>query len=289
MEFARAAAQHFGNPLIEYYVTPKDIVDLIDILPVAYDEPFANTSVVPAYYCAKLARDNGISLMLAGDGGDELFGGYPSFTEVPRLVNAFSKVPGMRCAGRAFRLVAAPLLSRVTSPKYASLFEYGSTYSYAYMLRRALFLPWELPELMGDADAARDGWRQLEAESGLRRQVEALPTPRAKISALETSLYMRSQLLRDSDWAGMAHSLEIRVPLVDTFFFRRIVGALASPAPPGKRDMAATPAKPLPDAVLNRPKTGFAVPMREWLLPRLVAQDRGGLLCLSGPARRSAC
>ena len=77
---------------------------------------------------------------------------------------------------------------------------------------------------------------------------------------------MRSQLLRDSDWAGMAHSLEIRVPLVDTFFFRELAPMLASATPPSKLDMAASPAKPLPDEVLNRPKTGFAVPMRDWLL-----------------------
>ncbi|HCH57864.1 MAG TPA: asparagine synthetase B, partial [Rhodospirillaceae bacterium] len=93
-----------------------------------------------------------------------------------------------------------------------------------------------------------------------------LKTPRAKISALESTWYMRSQLLRDSDWAGMAHSLEIRVPLVDTFFFRELAPMLASSTPPGKLDMAASLAKPLPDEVLNRPKTGFAVPMRNWLL-----------------------
>ena len=93
-----------------------------------------------------------------------------------------------------------------------------------------------------------------------------MPTSRTRVSALEATWYMRNQLLRDSDWAGMAHSLEIRVPLVDTVFFRRIAPMLVSETQPGKRDMAASPAKPLPDDVLNRPKTGFAVPMPNWLL-----------------------
>lgn len=92
MSFARAAAQHFGNDLIEYYVTPQDIVDLIDILPDCYDEPFANTSVVPAYYCAKLARDHGVSLMLAGDGGDELFGGNTRYVR-QSVFSFYSRVP----------------------------------------------------------------------------------------------------------------------------------------------------------------------------------------------------
>ena len=113
MEFARAAAQHFGNPLIEYYVTPKDIVDLIDILPVAYDEPFANTSVVPAYYCAKLARDNGISLMLAGDGGDELFGGNTRYIR-QSVFGLYSRVPAWLRRGLLEPALAVPLPDSIT-------------------------------------------------------------------------------------------------------------------------------------------------------------------------------
>jgi asparagine synthase (glutamine-hydrolysing) len=116
-----------------------------------------------------------------------------------------------------------------------------------------------------DPYLAATGWLQLEAESPLRREVARIGSPRLKITALETSLYMRNQLLRDADWAGMAHSLEIRVPLVDTFLFKALAPALASSSPPGKRDMAKTPGEPLPDAVLNRRKTGFSIPVQEWL------------------------
>ena len=76
---------------------------------------------------------------------------------------------------------------------------------------------------------------------------------------------MRNQLLRDSDWAGMAHGLEIRVPLVDATLLQRIAPMLAGTNPPGKRAMALTAPKRLPDAVLDRPKTGFSVPVRDWL------------------------
>jgi len=75
MAFARSAARHFGARHHEYYVTPADVVDLMPRVASAYDEPFANTSVVPAYYCARMARSAGVKLLLAGDGGDELFGG----------------------------------------------------------------------------------------------------------------------------------------------------------------------------------------------------------------------
>ena len=79
----------------------------------------------------------------------------------------------------------------------------------AYLLRRAIFMPWELPRLM-DPDMARDGWLEVEEGSFHRRQVDRLKTPRTKVAALESTWYMRNQLLRDSDWAGMAHSLEIQ-------------------------------------------------------------------------------
>ena len=72
---------------------------------------------------------------------------------------------------------------------------------------------------------------------------------------------MRNQLLRDADWAGMAHSLEIRTPLVDATLFAEIAGLNAS-----KLDMAAAPHLPLPSSILNRPKTGFYMPIREWLV-----------------------
>src|SRR5205814_7421411 len=78
--------------------------------------------------------------------------------------------------------------------------------------------------------------------------------------------------------AGMAHSLEIRVPLVDLKLLRELAPLLASAHPPAKRDMARSPRTPLPDAVLTRPKTGFVMPVRAWLLQSfdpLAARERG--------------
>jgi len=73
--FARETAKHFGTQHHEYFVTPVDIFSAIPKIAAAYDEPFGNSSAIPTYYCAKVAAENGVKLMLAGDGGDELFGG----------------------------------------------------------------------------------------------------------------------------------------------------------------------------------------------------------------------
>ena len=75
LDFARIAVRQFGAEHNEYIVTPGDVLSLIDKLPAIYDEPFGNASVVPAYYCAKMAREAGVEVLLGGDGGDEIFGG----------------------------------------------------------------------------------------------------------------------------------------------------------------------------------------------------------------------
>lgn len=270
---AEKIAGHYDTAHQTQRIKGADFRDEYQRLCSAMDQP--SIDGVNTYFVSKVTAGTGLKVALSGLGGDELFGGYPSFSEIPRMVGVLGAVPGMRCAGRAFRRIAAPAISAVTSPKYASLFEYGANYPDAYLLRRALFMPWELPKLM-DPAMARDGWAELEETTGRRHQVDRLKSSRAKVSALETTWYMRSQLLRDSDWAGMAHSLEIRVPLVDTFFFKKIAPMLVSDTPPGKRDMAASPAKPLPDEVLNRPKTGFAVPMRAWLMKDDPTADERG-------------
>ena len=270
---AEKIARHYDTAHQTQRIKGADFQEEYTRLCAAMDQP--SIDGVNTYFVSKVTAETGLKVAMSGLGGDELFGGYQSFAEIPRMVETLGAVPGLRCMGRALRRISAPLVSAVTSPKYASVFEYGTTYPDAYMLRRALFMPWELPKLM-DPDMARAGWAELEEKSGRRHQVDGLKTVRAKVCALESTWYMRSQLLRDSDWAGMAHSLEIRVPLVDTFFFKRIAPMLASDTPPGKRDMAASPAKALPDEVINRPKTGFAVPMRDWLLKDdPTATDRG--------------
>jgi asparagine synthase (glutamine-hydrolysing) len=152
------------------------------------------------------------------------------------------------------------------SPKAAGLLNYGGTYPGAYLLRRGLFMPWELGQVM-TAESMAEGLRRL---LPLDQIAEALkPSPKsafAKVAALEASLYMRNQLLRDTDWASMAHSLEVRVPLVDAKLLRALAPVTtATTFPRSKRWLAESPKIALPQPVLDRAKTGFGTPVQTWL------------------------
>jgi asparagine synthase (glutamine-hydrolysing) len=89
MEYARCAAEHYGSRRHEYYLKPADIVTAIPVIAREYDEPFGNESAVPTYFCAKTARDAGFERMLAGDGGDEIFGGNARYAKQKLFENYF--------------------------------------------------------------------------------------------------------------------------------------------------------------------------------------------------------
>jgi asparagine synthase (glutamine-hydrolysing) len=262
---AEAVAATYGTRHHTRWVTGADFHGDLGALLAAMDQP--SIDGVNTYFVAKEAAAMGLKVALSGLGGDEFFGGYDTFRQVPALVGHLGWVPGGAALGRGLRVVAAPLLghlARHISPKAAGLLEYGTTYGDAYLLRRGLFMPWELGSVL-DADLLRAGWRELAPRLALATCAAGIAQPRAKVAALEMTWYMGNQLLRDADWAGMAHSLEIRVPLVDAEFFAQVAPHVGGAGAPTKQAMAEVLAEPLPGAVLGRPKSGFFVPVREWL------------------------
>ncbi len=90
--FARRVAKHFNTNHHEYYVTPKDVLDAIPLIAQTYDEPFGNASAIPAYYCAKFAKEHGINTMIGGDGGDEIFAGNERYSK-QKIFEAYEHIP----------------------------------------------------------------------------------------------------------------------------------------------------------------------------------------------------
>lgn len=112
MEYARIAARHFGTDHHEYYVTPDDLVRSIPEVAAHYDQPFGNSSALPAYYCARLAKADGIEKMLAGDGGDELFGGNSRYAK-QRIFGWYERIPAPLRGGLVEPLLGLPGAGRL--------------------------------------------------------------------------------------------------------------------------------------------------------------------------------
>jgi asparagine synthase (glutamine-hydrolysing) len=240
---------------------------------------------VNTWFVSKAAKEAGLKVAISGLGSDEILGGYPSFTDIPNWVSKMrliSSLPGLGALGRQ---LLSWLPSARTNPKLAGLPQYGGSYPGAYLLRRGLFMPWELDEVLGDPAFVAEGMRRLNPLGSLSRTLSPMSrSPISRIAALESCHYMRNQLLRDADWAGMAHSIEIRVPLVDVSFLRSV--SSATPHLSGRRGkaaLAASPSVPLPTEVANRAKTGFGVPTGAWLA-RIVGDN--GFAKTKGEASR---
>ena len=264
MVSARYSASHETR-----WITRHDFENELPRILAAMDQP--STDGVNTYFVSKAAAEAGMKVAISGLGGDELFAGYPSFRDVPKIRRVASLFGATPRLGRTFRNLLLPLARQFTSPKYAGVLEYGGSYAGAYLLRRALFMPWELSEVM-DPELAAQGWEDLQQLTLLESTTRGLSNERQIVSALELGWYMRNQLLRDSDWAGMAHSLEIRVPYLDVSFFRSLAPLVAGGHVPGKADLARALKPALPDEIVRRSKTGFSVPVREWCIDMFGSQ-----------------
>ena len=266
---AEATAREFGFAHTSRSVGREEFSAERERLLAAMDQPTIDG--VNTYFVSKVASESGLKVALSGLGGDELLAGYSSFAQIPKIVRYAKPFSYL---GKGFRWVSEPVLRHFTSPKYASLFEYGGSYGSSYLLRRSLYMPWELPHVL-DRDLVREGWRELATIARLEATTNGIASSRLRVSALETAWYMRNQLLRDADWASMAHSLEVRVPLVDVVLLREVAKLVAAGHPPGKSAMAHCARKSLPAAILSRSKTGFSVPVREWLDGEGLREGRG--------------
>jgi len=263
---AQKVAERYGTDHQTRYVSREEFDADIPRILAAMDQP--SIDGVNTWFVAKAAAERGLKVVVSGLGGDELFGGYPSFRDVPNWVRRYAIPSRIPLLGRLARaaIVALGASRHGLNPKAPGLLQFGGTYPGAWFVRRGVFMPWELKELMG-AEMAHEGLRRLHP----LRLVEDAMTPDpgnafGRVAAMEAGLYMRDQLLRDVDWAGMAHSLEIRVPLVDRALLGRLAGLVGSRAlGEGKQLLAMGPQPGLPTEIAARRKTGFGTPVQHWL------------------------
>jgi asparagine synthase (glutamine-hydrolysing) len=264
--YARITAGHFGAELHEYIVTPKDVLDAIETVVEVYDEPFGNSSVVPAYFCARLAKTHGIDTLLGGDGGDEIFGGNERYA-ADKVFARYQQIPAVLRKG-----LLEPLLK--IAPAFHPLIEKGKKYVrraniplpdrfYSYYPVMALgmenvFSP-EFLETLGPYEPA--GWA--------RHLVQGAKT----VSDLDTLLYLDMKFtITDNDLrkvTGMAEKAGVRVayplldhPLVD--FAAAMPAGLKVKGQELRYAFKRSLTDFLPKAVIDKKKHGFGLPIGVW-------------------------
>jgi asparagine synthase (glutamine-hydrolysing) len=267
LPYARQVAEQFGTEHHEYLVEPK----LIEVLPElvwAYDEPFADSSMLPTYYVSKLAREQ-VTVALSGDGGDEIFGGYRNY----RYEAILAALPGpARLAGGLLgpllpdRLRAKTRVSGMNRDLASRAVDMNL--HFATVSRDRLYTPGFYCQVE-DHDPRR---RQLDLFAGTE-SLNAI----ARLQKADVEMWLPDDILTKVDKASMLNSLETRAPLLD-----QELAAYVASLPANVRTRAGTlkyllkrvAGTILPAEVMQRRKQGFAMPVEDWFRCELAAYSR---------------
>ncbi|HMS41492.1 MAG TPA: asparagine synthase (glutamine-hydrolyzing) [Pyrinomonadaceae bacterium] len=264
LKYARIAAKHFNTEHHEFVVTP-DLVETVDELVWHFDEPFADPSALPTFMVSKMARDF-VTVVLSGDGGDELFAGYTRYV-TDKKRSGLEKLPS------AFRENLLKPLSKAL-PHSAK----GKNYLYNVSLEateRYIDSVSYLGNLKRKSLYSREFFNNLNGGFGkaenlfgqIARQVST-GNPIDNLLYLDSKTYLVSDILTKVDRMSMATSLEARVPLLDhklIEFVTNIPTELKLKNLETKYIFRKAISGIVPQEILNRPKQGFGVPLNEWI------------------------
>ena len=278
-DYAGLVASPFGSTHHELVLDSSRIVDDLPRILRHLDQP--TLDAVNSFYVSEAVAKTGIKAVLSGTGGDELFGGYPSFRRLPAAFRLKRRLGRMAPA-------VAPAVSLMLPERLSERWQHfmagNGRIDGAYRTQRGLFMPAELERLAGPA--LRDRWAPTAARVAAAESVlfgGAAPTLEGDVSRLETRVYLGSQLLRDLDVMSMAHGLEVRVPFVDHVLVDAVWPDLgAHPAlMRNKRLLHETLHRALPPEAVDRPKQGFTLPFKQWVGGELQPFVRSGMAYLA--------
>jgi len=270
---AAAVARHLGTEHTELYVDPHTARDVIPCLPDMFDEPFADSSQIPTFLVSEMTRRH-VTVALSGDGGDEIFAGYNRHIHAASVARLRSRIPaGMRHAvASAIEAVSPVAWTRVgrVLPSRLKQAEFGDKMhklsatladgSDDWMIRSAGI--WDVP------DAVARGGHEFRSAWGMAGAQDIVANAMERLQYRDTLTYLPDDVLVKVDRATMAVALEARAPLLD----HRVV-AFSWTLPPnlklrgriGKYLLRQVLYRHVPQALMERPKMGFSIPLGDWL------------------------
>lgn len=272
---ARRTAERFGAEHTEVLVTPDEVLSRLPEAIAAMDQPTMDG--INTYFVSDAAKRSGLTVALSGLGGDEVFAGYSTFQTVPRLWRwqGWLSAKGTR-KGAAWLTSLLPIAPDAKM-KLRSLLV-GETFlpdgmpmdSSPYLFARALFVPEAVNQLLAETEGQRDLSMWHERVCAVWQETEEFE-PMGKVSVLEMRHYLLNTLLRDTDFMSMAHSLEVRPPLLDTAIVTNVLPLPDKTKRDGKtpKTLLVNAVGDLPNEVVYRRKTTFTFPWERWLRTNL--------------------
>ncbi|MEO8901659.1 MAG: asparagine synthase (glutamine-hydrolyzing) [Polyangiaceae bacterium] len=269
--YAKAVARHLGTEHTEHYVTAQEALDVIPRLPQMFDEPFADSSQIPTFLVAQLARRD-VTVALSGDAGDELFGGYSRYSVTRDTWRAMSRFPRKLRGALAFAMARAPAGApdrilraltrhRLSRERLRAISQVFGARDVDELYARFMASSHEAASVVVGATNVPDPvLRQMRASPRLS-DVE-------RMMLTDTLAYLPDDILAKVDRASMAVSLEVRVPLLDpaiAAFAWALPEAMKLHDGTGKRVLRGVLARYVPARLFERPKVGFGIPIDEWL------------------------
>lgn len=261
LEFARVTAQKFKTDHHEFIVTP-DVCRLVEEIVWHHDEPFADVSSIPTYVVSKMAREH-VTVVLSGDGGDEVFAGYERYA-IHKRREVFERIPG--AARRGLMLPLSHSLPRLT-PGKNYLRNIALDPAARYVDSLAFFDERAKRRLLSDTTARL---LRHHDSTGAFRLLFNVPTSPERIDHLiylDSKTYLPGDILAKVDRMSMAHSVETRAPLLDhqlIEYVQTIPGSLKLHGMETKHILKRAVAGLVPDEIIHRQKKGFNVPIRQW-------------------------
>jgi asparagine synthase (glutamine-hydrolysing) len=216
------------------------------------------------YVVSYFAKKIGSKVLISGIGGDELFSGYPSFKRIPIMKKLSKIIPKHKNLQNFLHNVVYKILLRFDqNTKYAGVLKYSRNTFDSFMLQRCVFTPEEIIELV-NSDVIDEVTYDFEVQKEREINNNDFESEQLKIMYLEIKYYLCSKLLRDTDWASMANSVEMRTPFVDWFFFKELLPILKSNIKISKTNMLDSFKGNIPIELYDRKKTGFAIPYEQY-------------------------
>ena len=278
--YAAQMSRFAGTCHQEIPVTGNDMLGMLGASLAAMDQPTGDA--VNTYLVSHAAQQAGLKVALSGLGGDELFGGYPAFRDVPRMLRG-------KYLPEFIRKTSGELMAKCDSfsvkpGKLADFFSAPPDVLSFYLVRRRIFSSRQVNKIVPDLTNHHwDPGVNDELFRDLQNMVQDRKTEDA-VGLLEMRTFMEQTLLRDSDVMGMAHGLEIRLPFLDREFADyslTLPACVRQPCAAAKWYFVETVKDWLPEEIFNRPKRGFTLPFKNWMLKELRHEIPEGMRLLS--------